>query len=195
MAVGKSVLARLLEIALPGVAIVDDAAAGEDLVRIEKQLAEGGVVVVTAPPDRAEVFREVIKFDIVIGIEGNFGSCLMGAQGGGAMRALLSCVGERRSQVSREGYVAAHDDEHTGGQLASAAACYATNAAMVAQHGELPPCFIPKGWPWERRWWKPSHKNHGGAKRDVEKAVGLLLAEWERLDRIEQAKAGGRRRA
>lgn len=186
IAVGKSVLARLLEVAIPGAVVVDDVAGAAHLVSIEQQLAEGGVVVVTAPPDRAALFREVITFDIVIGIEGGLGDVVMGREGGSAMRAILSCVGERRSQHSREGYVATHDDQHTRGELAAAAACYATNAAMVAEHGDLPPCFIPKAWPWERRWWKPSHKNRSSAKRDVEKAVGLLLAEWERLDRAEK---------
>ena len=39
----------------------------------------------------------------------------------------------------------------------------------------------PPSWPWVRRWWKPTDR-----RRDLVKAGALILAEIERLDRIER---------
>lgn len=94
---------------------------------------------------------------------------------------------ERRAQRTREGFDAAHDDQHASGELAMAAACYAT----VAAH---PPGFyravfrpgVPmQSWPWDREWWKPKND-----RRDLIRAAALILAEIERLDRAEARKGG-----
>lgn len=86
----------------------------------------------------------------------------------------------RRRQVAVEGWAPAHDAEHQQGQLAAAAACYATppqHRHISAMNGS------PLDWPWHPDWWKP-----GDRARELEKAGALIAAE---LDRI--AAAGGTR--
>lgn len=97
---------------------------------------------------------------------------------------------ERVRQVEGEGFDAAHDDEHADGALTAAAACYVEVAktAMIrddaAEYHEHPLYNSgPAHWPWDREWWKPSND----AKRNLEKAAALLIAEWERLDRMEES--------
>ena len=97
----------------------------------------------------------------------------MAAMAGQAARDI---VAERVRQVVKEGWLPEHDDQHAGGELAAAAACYC--------HPE--PCMddtrgVPFSWPWVRRWWKPTDR-----RRDLVKAGALILAEIERLDRIER---------
>ena len=95
----------------------------------------------------------------------------------GAMaQALYDLLAERLRQVDDEGWSPEHDDQHAVGELAAAAACYC--------HPE--PCMddtrgVPFSWPWVRRWWKPTDR-----RRDLVKAGALILAEIERLDRIER---------
>jgi hypothetical protein len=71
---------------------------------------------------------------------------------------------ERDRQINIEGWTAKHDDEHDGGELARAAACYASGH--------------PARWPWPLAWWKPKDK-----RRNLVKAGALIIAEIERLDR------------
>lgn len=82
----------------------------------------------------------------------------------------------RARQVVNHGFTSESDDKNIMGEMAKAAACYALgfthfNGASV--------------WPfsWSIKWWKPSNESR---KRDIEKACALLIAEWERLDRIEE---------
>lgn len=77
---------------------------------------------------------------------------------------------ERCRQIHEEGWEEEHDDNHTRGELADAAACYADT--VTTRHP-------PSRWPWERQWWKPS----GNRRRDLIKAAALLVAEIERIDR------------
>ena len=91
-------------------------------------------------------------------------------------QALYDLLAERLRQVDDEGWSPEHDDQHAVGELAAAAACYC--------HPE--PCMddtrgVPFSWPWVRRWWKPTDR-----RRDLVKAGALILAEIERLDRIER---------
>ncbi|KVD80772.1 hypothetical protein WS62_25975 [Burkholderia sp. ABCPW 14] len=79
---------------------------------------------------------------------------------------------ERRRQVEQEGWTLEHDDEHSRGQMALAAGCYAMNAARA------PSKYPPTAWPWFSDWWKPTTP-----RRDLVKAGALILAELERLDR------------
>ena len=84
---------------------------------------------------------------------------------------------ERRRQIEVVGWSLEHDDEHDTGSLARAAACYANNAADMADG--LPGDVFPAAhWPWDQRWWKPK-----GARRDLVRAAALIVAEIERLDR------------
>lgn len=88
----------------------------------------------------------------------------------------------RARQVVNHGYTSAKDDRYNGnGELAKAAACYAS------------PCVeaLPL-WPlkWDFGLFKPSGEVDGeGRKRDIEKAGAMLIAEWERLDRLQEKRA------
>lgn len=82
---------------------------------------------------------------------------------------------ERQRQISTEGWTPEHDDEHSQGEMAEAAACYAASANVPAILKRLQ---APGFWPWAAKWWKPSD-----TRRDLIKAGALILAEIERLDR------------
>lgn len=83
---------------------------------------------------------------------------------------------ERQRQIDAEGWTPEHDDEHGCGELAAAAACYATEAWMPLTESHRNP---PPGWPWEPEWWKPT----GDAIGDLVKAGALIAAEIDRLKR------------
>lgn len=80
---------------------------------------------------------------------------------------------ERRRQIEVEGWTPTRDDyHHPRGELARAAGVYALSAGgryAVSQY-----------WPWHRAWWKPTNP-----RRDLIKAAALIVAEIERLDRIQ----------
>lgn len=86
-------------------------------------------------------------------------------------RALLAIKAERRRQVDVEGWTPEHDDEHSKGELAQAAACYADDPRQFNT-------AAPPDWPWSQEWWKP-----GDRRRNLVKAGALIVAEIERLDR------------
>jgi len=99
---------------------------------------------------------------------------------------------ERQRQRDAEGWTPEHDDEHTSGEMARAAACYALSAAdtkpllatlganfagQTAWSGQV--SFVTLLWPWATKWWKPKDR-----RRDLVRAGALILAEIERLDRM-----------
>lgn len=86
-------------------------------------------------------------------------------------------VAERRRQVTSEGWTSEHDDEHTDGSLAQAAACYAMHPGEPDSFAAMDP---PELWPWDPSWWKPSPDDR---MRELAKAGALILAEMERLHR------------
>lgn len=94
---------------------------------------------------------------------------------------------ERKRQISKEGWTAEHDDEHSSGELNDAALAYAFAAAEQTR-GENLECVqtlaestnLPKPWPWELQWWKPSED----PIRNLVKAGALIAAEIDRLQRI-----------
>lgn len=97
--------------------------------------------------------------------------------------AILDVVAERQRQVSAEGWTPAHDDQHRNNDMAFAAACYAFHAAAASwdlEDGGVPYDShpVPKNWPWEPDWWKPTDP-----RRDLVKAGALIIAEIERIDR------------
>lgn len=95
--------------------------------------------------------------------------------------AIHDVANERARQVNEEGWVPAHDDRHTNGCLAQAAACYAANAAGWApRYGSAP------YWPFDQEWWKPKDK-----RRDLVRAAALIVAEIERVDRAQQSNPSG----
>lgn len=92
---------------------------------------------------------------------------------------------ERNRQMSQEGWHPEHDDGHTKGQMAGAAAVYALEACGF----ENPHCIELKRedvthpvrlWPWSDYWWKPAPD----PIRDLVKAGALIAAEIDRLQRL-----------
>jgi len=98
---------------------------------------------------------------------------------GDPTQAVLDVAAERRRQIEAEGWTSEHDDEHSVGELAKAAACYALVSA-----GFNPDATI-NVWPWHRLWWKPSDN-----RRNLVKSGALILAEIERLDRMTERQEG-----
>jgi hypothetical protein len=97
------------------------------------------------------------------------------------MAALEEIATERKRQIKTEGWTRDHDDAHSDGQLAHAAACYADFSALNKYLRIQPlPRLI---WPWDISWWKPTDR-----RRDLVKAGALIVAEIERLDRAERRK-------
>ncbi|MEZ2410592.1 hypothetical protein AB6806_27725 [Bosea sp. RCC_152_1] len=100
-------------------------------------------------------------------------------------RAWEDVLAERRRQTASEGWTAEHDDQHSAGELAKAAACYAAGTTfereLSAEERRAHRTKQTKTeglWPWDRSWWKPADR-----RRDLVKAGALILAEIERLDR------------
>jgi hypothetical protein len=89
--------------------------------------------------------------------------------------ALADIAAERRRQIDAEGWTPEHDDKHSNGEMAAAAAAYAFCAATSERYYAADPLGF---WPWDASWWKPSTD-----RRNLIKAGALIVAEIERLDR------------
>lgn len=87
-------------------------------------------------------------------------------------QALKDIAAERQRQIESEGWSVEHDDAHTDGSMALAAAAY----ARAPEGPTLPPLY----WPWSRDWWKPKSR-----RSNLVRAGALIAAEIERLDRAE----------
>jgi hypothetical protein len=85
--------------------------------------------------------------------------------------AVHAVLAERARQILMEGWTAEHDDEHSTGEIALAAACYALHRSPVM-------CDVREYWPLDPKGWKPQNQ-----RRDLVRAAALLIAEIERLDR------------
>ncbi|HWK65355.1 MAG TPA: hypothetical protein VNS34_10465 [Rhizobiaceae bacterium] len=97
-----------------------------------------------------------------------------GWQGG-----VAAIAAERQRQIDDEGLTPEHDDEHSDGELADAAGCYAHHAGLddaSRSRADGPPVL----WPWADEWWKPTTR-----RRDLIKAGALIAAEIDRLVRLE----------
>lgn len=115
------------------------------------------------------------------------------------MTEIDDVIAERRRQIKQEGWTPEHDDEHDDGSLSQVAACYALpseyrhmtprlEACDAAFRGDTPiwktkKYVVPKLWPqsWHPNWWKPKDR-----RRDLVRAAALIVAEIERLDRLER---------
>ena len=88
---------------------------------------------------------------------------------------------ERRRQIEQEGWTPEHDDQHEDGELSQVGAEYSAIAAKQVSLGFSPNNIkkIPAGWPWARKWWKPSPD----PIRNLVKAGALIAAEIDRLQR------------
>ena len=96
--------------------------------------------------------------------------------------AVVDVLHERCRQVEEEGYTSKHDDdEHSDGQMATAAACYAIGQIITIKGSiarRIPDWSL---WPWDMTCWKPKDR-----RRDLVRAAALLIAEIERIDRVEE---------
>lgn len=81
---------------------------------------------------------------------------------------------ERKRQIEEERFDSTRDRLYVDGELAQAAACYAT-PPVDRQTTQTEPT-VPVGWPWPADWWKT-----GDRIRDLEKAGALCAAEIDRL--------------
>lgn len=97
----------------------------------------------------------------------------------GLSRGTLDVLRERARQVTGEGWTPEHDDAHSNGELLEAALCYARVSSWADERQRR--YLRPSGWPWAHSWWKPSTR-----RRDLVKAIALLLAELDRLDRAQK---------
>lgn len=104
---------------------------------------------------------------------------------------------ERERQVRAEGWTAGHDDNHVDGELAMAAACYATPELLYQMDGSgVNEIRFVDPWPWSQDEDKRPHPGDGnfvGPNRDLpiakrirqlEKAGALIAAEIDRLLRL-----------
>lgn len=95
--------------------------------------------------------------------------------------ALEAFAVERERQIHEKGYTTSHDDEHVKGEIASAAAWWA-----------IPPEAVPEAsdYVWPSDWSVPEMPltpTISERKRQLAKAGALLMAEWERLTRLEKS--------
>lgn len=102
---------------------------------------------------------------------------------------------ERQRQLDVEGYDAAHDDEHVEGEIALAAALYASPILLYAKEDYANQIRFSDPWPWEDSFDRRAVVNGGNviaanstlgtAKRirQLEKAGALIAAEIDRLRR------------
>lgn len=109
-------------------------------------------------------------------------------------QAVARFVAERERQIHVEGFTEANDNIYTKGDMAAAAACYAlafsvherVNSKLATTRQRA----IANLWPLEWSWWKPTKQNayptSDDRKRCLEKAGALLIAEYERLLRLEE---------
>lgn len=84
---------------------------------------------------------------------------------------------ERARQISSEGWTAAHDAEHSRGEINQAAQCYAVAAELQTNNVGDRVQDTPDGWPWDCEWWKPSDD----PVRNLVKAGALIAAEIDRI--------------
>lgn len=105
-------------------------------------------------------------------------------QAGQVPQAWLDVQAERRRQVEAEGWTPEHDDAHSHGEMARAAACYALAGSSAPNDGTAA-LLVSLAWPWDEQWWKPTT-----TRRDLVKACALGLAEIERLDRAAASQGG-----
>lgn len=89
---------------------------------------------------------------------------------------------ERQRQIEEEGWSMEHDDRHTTGHLAMAAAAYAS-AEFYRQATSKGYDNTPHIWPFGPYWWKPTPNDR---IRELAKAGALIAAEIDRLKRLKE---------
>lgn len=89
---------------------------------------------------------------------------------------------ERQRQIEVEGWTAEHDDQHTNGELADAAAVYALNEdskEYLDEHWGND--NLLHFWPFDLDWLKLTPENR---VRELQKAGALIAAEIDRINRL-----------
>ena len=103
------------------------------------------------------------------------------------MTGVERIAAERKRQMEKEGWTPEHDAQHSEGELAIAAACYALEGSLFARvdhvFGEAPKDRGSRSgrddpWPWHRDCDK--RKKHPPIRR-LEIAGALIAAEIDRL--------------
>lgn len=92
-------------------------------------------------------------------------------------KAMIDVHNERIRQIKKEGYDTAHDDAHTAGEIAMAAAWYAAPEEIFIKSQNRDRITFSHAIP---RDWSLEKKN---MRRDLVRAGALIIAEIERLDR------------
>lgn len=102
---------------------------------------------------------------------------------------------ERKRQIEAEGFSPDHDDStNDSGELALAAACYATPTLLYRKDDYANAVRFSDPWPWDECWdTRPGEGNviapndsltPKKRRRQLIKAAALIVAEIERLDRL-----------
>lgn len=95
---------------------------------------------------------------------------------------------ERRRQIEVEGWTPEHDDEHTNGELARAAICYARPSPKGGKR-------LKDEWPWDMSWWKPAlpeMTEHFHGREQAGDPVGISINDeaWRKANIRNLVKAG-----
>jgi len=99
------------------------------------------------------------------------------------MTGVEMIAAERRRQAEVEGWTAAHDDTHARGEMALAAAVYATPVPLFEKRERRGVVEFADAWPWHPRWDK--REKHERLKQ-LAIAGALIAAEIDRLQRRAQ---------
>ena|ERR1700683_1434773 len=98
--------------------------------------------------------------------------------------SVLEEIATKRLRQIAKGYDAAHDDQHTKGEIALGAAAYCVSSVKYEGNGKRAYSTIqqwaPPEWPWGRDEFHPS----GDPRSDLIDAAAMIVAEIERQDRI-----------
>lgn len=84
---------------------------------------------------------------------------------------------ERQRQIEQEGFTPERDKQYKEGELARAAAAYAS-ADVYRSATSKGYDNTPHIWPWGSEWWNPTPEDR---IRELQKAGALIAAEIDRL--------------
>lgn len=154
--------------------------ASEDAAQAQHSVPDvlfDGAAVYAALDDRQRMFTSPENVSVVLDAVVRVVRAAAPTPSNSVPQAWLDVQAERRRQITAEGWTPEHDDEHSHGQMARAAACYALAGSSAPNDGTAA-LLVSLAWPWDEQWWKPTT-----VRRDLVKACALGLAEIERLDR------------
>ena len=89
---------------------------------------------------------------------------------------------ERARQIDQKGFSHEHDCTHTGGQLAQAAACYASTETLYKVRTAERGFVFTDAYPWGTT---EVAKKNKARRRQLIVSAALILAELERLEGVE----------